>query len=257
MTRIWILSDLHSDVYDWTWPTPPEHDVLVVAGDARERLPRALAWLRETAPTSAPIIYVPGNHDAWRCRWPRDLGPAHDQARDLGINLLAEGESVEIAGTRFIGATLWSDFAINPRLTALARSDYDQGLMRDRQRITTTIWGGYSRWLSRDAIASHRQHQAAIRDQLAQPFAGPTVVVTHHAPHPHSLRGGGWSEPLDGAYASDVSDLFGGADAPALWIHGHVHETRDYRAGETRIVCNPRGYGTENPAFHPTLTVTL
>ena len=46
--------------------------------------------------------------------------------------------------------------------------------------------------------------------------AGPTVVVTHHAPHPHSLRGGGWSEPLDGAYASDVSDLFGGGLSTAM-----------------------------------------
>ncbi|MEG9528092.1 MAG: metallophosphoesterase [Hyphomicrobiales bacterium] len=257
MTRIWILSDLHDDAAPFAWPTPPEHDVLVVAGDACERLPRALAWLRETAPTTAPIVYVPGNHDAWRTRWPRDLGPAHEQAQALGIHLLAEGEAVEICGTRFIGATLWTDFAINPRLTALARSDYDQGLMRDRQRITTTLWGGYSRWLSRDVIASHRTHRSAIADQLAAPFAGPTVVVTHHAPHPHSLRGGGWSEPLDGAYASDLGDLLARPDAPALWIHGHVHESSDYRAEGTRILCNPRGYATENPEFDARLVVTL
>ncbi len=257
MTRIWAISDLHEDVYPFVWPTPPEHDVLVVAGDAREKLPRALAWLRETAPTDRPIVYVPGNHDAWKTRWPRDLGPAHDQAQALGVHLLAEGEAVELAGTRFVGATLWTDFAISPGATAVARAEYDHGRMRDRQRITTTIWGGYSRWLSRDAIASHRRHRAAIEDQLAQSFAGPTVVVTHHAPHPHSLRGGGWREPLDGAYASDLGDLFARADAPALWIHGHVHESRDYRSGGTRIVCNPRGYGTENPEFDARLTVTL
>lgn len=256
MTRIWALSDLHADVYDWTWLAPPEHDVLVVAGDARERLPRALTWLRETAPTDRPVIYTPGNHDAWRLKWPRDLGPAHEQARELGIHLLAEGEAVEIAGVRFIGATLWTDFAIEPRVTAFARSEYDQGAMRDRQRITTTQWGGYGRWLSRDSIAAHRKHRVVIEDQLAQPFAGPTVVVTHHAPHPHSLRGGGWAEPLDGAYASDLSALFAGPDAPALWLHGHVHESRDYRAGATRIVCNPRGYGAENPSFDASLVVT-
>jgi Icc-related predicted phosphoesterase len=29
---------------------------------------------------------------------------------------------------------------------------------------------------------------------------------------------------------------------PRLWIHGHTHETFDYRIGKTRIICNPRGY---------------
>ena len=27
-----------------------------------------------------------------------------------------------------------------------------------------------------------------------------------------------------------------------LWTHGHTHEDFDYMVGETRIVCNPRGY---------------
>ena len=29
---------------------------------------------------------------------------------------------------------------------------------------------------------------------------------------------------------------------PALWIHGQTHEACDYLIGQTRIVCNPRGY---------------
>ena len=27
-----------------------------------------------------------------------------------------------------------------------------------------------------------------------------------------------------------------------LWTHGHTHDVFDYVIGETRIVCNPRGY---------------
>jgi Icc-related predicted phosphoesterase len=50
--------------------------------------------------------------------------------------------------------------------------------------------------------------------------------------------------------------------SPELWIHGHVHDSFDYRIGATRIVANPRGYARnrntaatlaelawENPAF--------
>jgi hypothetical protein len=27
-----------------------------------------------------------------------------------------------------------------------------------------------------------------------------------------------------------------------LWTHGHTHELFDYMIGDTRVVCNPRGY---------------
>ena len=47
----------------------------------------------------------------------------------------------------------------------------------------------------------------------------------------------------------------------ALWIHGHTHDSFDYRLGATRVLANPRGYvqdGTaENPDFDPGLTVQL
>lgn len=44
---------------------------------------------------------------------------------------------------------------------------------------------------------------------------------------------------------------------PALWVHGHTHDSCDYELGATRIVCNPRGYEDENSAFDPELVVTL
>ena len=27
-----------------------------------------------------------------------------------------------------------------------------------------------------------------------------------------------------------------------LWCHGHIHQSKDYMIGNTRIICNPRGY---------------
>lgn len=48
---------------------------------------------------------------------------------------------------------------------------------------------------------------------------------------------------------------------PALWLHGHVHDSFDYYIGNTRIVANPRGYApkgvVENKAFDATLTVNV
>ncbi len=256
--RIWCLSDLHTDYEPFAWPDPPAHDVLVVAGDVCERLPRALRWLRETAPTDQPIAYVPGNHDCWRMRWPRDLAAAHEDAQALGIELLASGESTVLGGTRFVGATLWTDFRLRSDVELAARAEYDHGSLQDRRRITSTRGGHCRRWLARDAAGIHAEHRAAIEAELARPHAGPTVVATHHAPHAASLLHGRWTEYSDGAYASDLASMMEGAGAPALWIHGHTHACRDYVVGGTRVVSNPRGYADENArSFDPRLVVEV
>jgi Icc-related predicted phosphoesterase len=47
---------------------------------------------------------------------------------------------------------------------------------------------------------------------------------------------------------------------PNLWLHGHIHSNVDYIIGQTRIVCNPRGYhdiNSLNPDFNPSLTIKL
>jgi Icc-related predicted phosphoesterase len=88
------------------------------------------------------------------------------------------------------------------------------------------------------------------------PFDGATVVVTHHAPHPISIHSRHESELMSAAYVSNLSAVIEAA-WPAAWIHGHVHESLDYWVGTTRVLCNPHGYGSENPSFDPSLVVEI
>jgi len=63
------------------------------------------------------------------------------------------------------------------------------------------------------------------------------------------------------AYASELPDEF--FEVPTLWLHGHVHKCLDYRVGNCRVVCNPRGYkhsfadGAENAAFDPSYVIEV
>ena len=67
------------------------------------------------------------------------------------------------------------------------------------------------------------------------------VVITHHAPSFKSSLECFISTPLNPAYATDLSDFM--LDyKPKYWIHGHMHNTSDYKIGGTNILCNPRGY---------------
>ena len=100
----------------------------------------------------------------------------------------------------------------------------------------------------------HKRSRAFIEAELAKPFEGATVVVTHHAPHPRSMHSHYGSDLLSAAYVSDLTAVIE-AGQPNLWVHGHVHENFDYRVGATRVVCNPHGYGVENQKFDPGLVI--
>jgi Icc-related predicted phosphoesterase len=95
----------------------------------------------------------------------------------------------------------------------------------------------------------------------------PTVVLTHHAPHPGSVHERFAGSIINGAFISDLTELVEQAD---LWLHGHAHDSFDYRVGRCRVVCNPRGYAQnrkeaaavgelvfENPAYCSELVIEL
>ena len=59
---------------------------------------------------------------------------------------------------------------------------------------------------------------------------------------------------LNASFVSNADHLAGG-DRVQLWVHGHTHDSFDYRLNGTRVVCNPRGYAkggvNENAHFDP------
>ena len=101
---------------------------------------------------------------------------------------------------------------------------------------------------------------------FARPHPGPTVGITHFAPSLRSVAPQFAGSPVNACFVSDL-DAHILRWQPALWLHGHTHDSFDYRIGSTRIVCNPRGYARrttpdgplelENARFNPGLVLTL
>ena len=268
--RLWVFSDLHTDVCEWVPPEPrPAHDVVVIAGDVGEKLvDRVLPWVERHFGGAAPVVYVPGNHDFWKENLTIQKAKARTLAAEKGIHLLLDGDTAVLGGVRFVGGTLWTDYAIRPELRRAAE-EASKSQMRDHKRIR--LGEQYKKWWTGNAIREHVDTLSRIRTALEVPHDGPTVVVTHHPPHEKSLQHGEWREPIDGAYASDLSEIMEGTYAPDVWIHGHVHVNRDYVVGGTRVVANPRGYvmhhrkhrgldartEVENPGFDENFTLTI
>ena len=254
--RLHVVSDLHADV------RPPRRievapgvDAVVVAGDTREGAEPAFALLRQIVPMQIPIIAVMGNHEYYRCCLPDELGEARRVAPLYGVSLL-ENDVVVLGGVRFLGCTLWTDYAIFGEANVARAMRAAADGLNDHRRITWAKTPEWRRFRPAEALMLHKRSCSFLGDELARPFDGATVVVTHHAPHPRSMHSRYGSDFLSAAYVSDLTSVIE-AGQPSLWVHGHVHESFDYRVCATRVVCNPHGYGAENPNFDPGLVVEV
>ena len=256
MTKLWLMSDLHRDYAEWHPPAfVPDADVCVVAGDVGERLLKSLAWLRDTLAPLMPVVYVAGNHDFYREGVVEARREAREHAADYpGVHFL-DDSAVVLGGVRFVGATLWTDFALNGNQAS--GMSYAGARMNDYKRVKFSKVP-FERFTPTRSCGLHHASRRYLDETLSQPFDGPTVVVTHHAPHRDSLdpRRPAADRYVDPAYATDMSETML-KHGPDLWLHGHVHVCNDYTVGSTRVVSNPRGYGNENPGFVPGLVLEV
>ncbi len=246
--KIHILSDLHLGFAALELPRN-DADVLVLAGDIGS--PReALAW---AAAQHKPVLYVPGNHEFYGSDLQTTLADLRRLSAGTDVAIL-HGTELQLAGVRFLGTTLWTDFCLygGPPAQVAAMACARQR-MRDFQRIR--VCADSQRVFSPDDAAGlHHQESAWLAQAIARPFDGPTVVITHHAPSRRSIHprfDGDW---LNASFASDAEDL-PGAGRVDLWIHGHTHDSFDYRLGPTRVICNPRGYVRKGVAENPLFAV--
>ncbi len=179
----------------------------------------------------------------------------------LGL-LWLEREARVLGGVRFIGTTLWTDFEAlvpgGPGVSAAAQRTARDKAMRAANyhlRIAATTRDG-APFLAEQLRAQALICQQWLRAALAEPFAGPTVVVTHFAPslRSHDPRYG--LTPGTAGFCNALDELLPLAD---LWLHGHLHCAVDYRVGRCRVWANPLGYAAkgEQGAFDPAAVATL
>jgi Icc-related predicted phosphoesterase len=234
--------------------------VLVMAGDLIPGMERGVDWLRERV-TDRPVIYIPGNHEAYGQDVDRTVEKAKEAAAGSNI-IVMQNEATVVSGVKFVCCTMWTDFALfgDPQIAMIvARRD-----MNDFKRVRTRQ---YSRRLTPiDTLYRHEESRAFIGRELALPFAGAArVVVTHHGPHRNAVRPGYENSLISAAYTSDLEDVIH-AGRPDAWLYGHVHISDNRMIGGTRVVSNSKGYGPypqmglrtwDNPMFDPLLVIEV
>lgn len=261
--KIQFASDLHLDLLHERFPgfravaPAADADVLVIAGDIHHATDAVAAF----SDWPVPVIYVHGNHEAYGSTLDDTITGLRAAAAGSNVHFL-ECDAVAFHGVRFLGCCLWTDYQLVPDMRQAAMQECEDRLL-DHRAIRTPE----GMFRAADALRLHLASHAWLTAKLDEPFDGPTVVVTHHGPHPGSIHPRYDGQLLNAGFISDLTPLLGKS---ALWIHGHVHDSFDYAVAGTRIVTNPRGYALnrraaaspeeiqwENPAFQPTLVLQI
>lgn len=252
--RIALLSDLHLSVQPLALAVP-DADVVVLAGDL-QRPAQAMAWARQLG---LPTVFVAGNHEFYGSDLVTTMAQLRAHAEGSGVRVLERGEWRH-GGVRFLGCTLWSDYRLfdsgQQRDETLAKA---VELVRDftRIRVAPEFPQPFTPAVSQMLFD---QSVAWLEERFAEPFDGPSVVVTHFAPARGSIASQFAGSPLNACFVSDLEERILRWQ-PRLWLHGHVHDSFDYTIGATRVVANPRGYApqgvVENKAFAPGLVLEI
>lgn len=249
IVRVHVLSDLHLEFAPFE-PFRVEADVVVLAGDTHVGI-CGVEWAAAAFPET-PVVYILGNHEFYGHTAPDMVGKLRTRAAESTVHMLSDATLI-VEGVRFLGATLWTDFRLFG--SSLTAPIVAQQSMVDYRKIRVSP--KYRKLVPADTALWHARTVRWLRDTVAAPFDGPTVVVTHHAPSLRSVAPPHAEDELSAAYASALDDLVESSGA-TYWIHGHTHHNARYEIGATTVLSNQRGYPDEPVAgFNPALVLDL
>ncbi|MBY3328781.1 phosphohydrolase [Rhizobium laguerreae] len=252
--KAWVISDIHSSPLDLLHRrqlSVPRADICICAGDIAGNIERAIDFLHVEIAPHMPVVAVLGNHDYYGSSIDRALEYARKWTVGTNVHIL-ENDTFHRGDLRIVGATLWTDFEIaahdSGHLPVRARRDL---AIRECMRYLLDFRliyrsdaraGDESGLITADEMISrHEESRAYIENEIAKPFNGTTMVLTHHAISHQSLDPRFTGHISNAAFASDLSNVIH-ARRPHFWVHGHIHRFADYVEGDTRVLCNPRGY---------------
>ena len=222
--KIELISDIHFEFHRDNGKSfvnsldSSDVDVLVIAGDLDLAL-NIRNSLKMFCDIYPKVVFVQGNHEYY----------SHGTMSNTEVELACKENSnltwlnnnvAEIDGIRFIGGTLW--FRDDP-LAVKYRVNMSDFL----------VIPNFLDWVYLENAKTIELFKNEMKEG--------DVVISHHLPTKQSISKIYKNDPLNPFFLCDIEDIIR-EKRPALYLHGHTHESMDYNIDNTRIVCNPLGY---------------
>jgi Icc-related predicted phosphoesterase len=283
--KIKLVSDLHLEFSDINIVNDQNYDVLILGGDIciaqdlhdhiaadfnpysagafadlsrkQERVQRFRNFFKRVSFQFPHVIYIMGNHEFYHGKFYAAIDYMREECAKYPNVYMLEQDTKIIDDVVFVGGTLWTNMNGRDPLTMHAMKD-----MMNDFRIIRNDKREYATMSALDVAIRHDKTLGYIKLIVQEHKDKRCVVVGHHAPSFKSVSEQYVSQTLmNGGYASDLSEFIMDHPQIVLWTHGHMHQPFDYVIGETRIVCNPRGYENdgycENSGWNPNIVLEV
>ena len=252
---IMIAEDLHDHAhFDYD---PYTSGSLAGLGRRQQAVQRYRDFLKRCSFQFPHVIYIAGNHEFYNGKFHKGIEYLRDECAKHPNVYFLERDMKIIDDVVFVGGTLWTDMNRGDPLTLHAVRD-----MMNDFRIIRNDEKGFTQLKPADTAIRHRETLQYIKHIVTEHKDKRCVVVGHHSPSGLSTHAQYRNEHLmNGAYHSDLSEFILDHPQICLWTHGHTHHPFDYVIGETRVVCNPRGYESdgysEDTGWNPNIVIEV
>jgi len=245
MPTLQVASDLHFELHRDNGASfiesmdPTGVDILLLAGDilSARFFSQAQGVFQKLAAKYPQVLYVPGNHELWKLKPEEGISVLRQAMAGLSNVFMLDNQLITIKGRRFLGGPMWF-----PQWSPL--QDYAATLMADFEQIVD-----FHPWVV--------QENLKFGNFLKQNLREGDVVLSHYLPSMKSVSPRFKGSATNAFFVSEMDQLVLDRH-PALWVHGHTHDSCDYQHSSTRIVCNPFGYPNQlNPDYKEKLLISI
>jgi predicted phosphodiesterase len=269
--KIAVCSDLHLEFGPIKLKNPGGVDVLILSGDIlverdldeynfaqiqsgfmRNKSAMFHEFFENVCYEFPHVLYVMGNHEHYHGDFKYTASELKKKLAHYTNLHVLDREVFELDDVLFVGSTLWTDMNKEDPITlhAMTRMMNDFRCVKNSNREVHfkdqegKFHTRVATFCPEDAVEEHKKCLGYIKTVYeGMPPWKQMVVVGHHTPshascHPRYKD----DQVMNGGYHSDLSEFILDRPGIKLWTHGHTHELFDYMIGNTRVVCNPRGY---------------
>jgi len=229
--RIWAISDLHADFREnrrlLERIPAGEHrgDALIVAGDVADSIPLVTDVLGGLRERFAEVFFVPGNHELWVRRDPRDSLEKFHAVLAACAGIGVRTEPARVGGAWVVPLFSWYDAAFDVR----GEGDHD----------SLEAWSDryFCRWPDGPPPA---ERFLALNQPHLHDYDAPVVSFSHFVPRTELLPPVRWLrfKGLPLVAGSEGIDAQARRIGAAVHVFGHTHIPEDRVIGGIRYVQN-------------------
>lgn len=246
--KVSYVSDLHME--SGAEPVLPGGDILLLAGDLLQESTiskqfrgseRWNAFFTHQVSKYSKAYYILGNHEHYM----GDITLTYDRM----VNHLTTFPNVQVLENDVVelnskwmlfASTFWTDYNNNNYSARQCATEFmnDHRLISyERQRLFTTG----------DAFELNVKARGHLKLALQNHPGKKWIVMTHHTPSMKSChKRWGDSESNYAFHNTMLDDFIVSQSNIKFWVHGHTHDSMNYKLGKCKVLCNPKGYGGEN-----------